>query len=213
MVELFKIRASEVGLIMPEPKSKTETLSQGAKTLLENKAKQLIYGFDMFRGNKYTEKGNLVENDSIELYNRLFFTNYRKHEGRVVKGYLTGECDIDTGDIIIDIKSSWNLSTFPVTEKEAVNAQYFAQLQAYMYLYERDHSKLAYCLVNTPDHLIGRDAPEDHYFDGIPDNMRVTVVDIPRNDEYIERMLDKVEKSAVYFTQIYKSIIEMHEQY
>lgn len=213
MIELFRIRASEVGLIMPEPKSKTEDLSQGAKTFLENKAKQLLYGFDMFRGNKYTEKGTLVEDDSIELYNRLFFTNYSKNDKRVVKGYLTGECDIDTGDTIIDIKSSWNLSTFPVTEKEAHNLQYIAQLQAYMYLYDRYNAKLAYCLVNTPTHLIGREDPDDHYFDGIPDNMRVTVVDIPRDDKYIERMLDKVEKSAVYFTQIYKQIIELHEQY
>ena len=158
----YRIRASQIGRIMTDARKKGEILSEGAKTFLENEVHQFYYGYSAFEGNSYTKKGIAVEDLSIELYNNVFFCDYKKNTERKENDWLTGECDIFTGSKIIDIKSSWSLSTFPGIPRQGENPIYEWQLRAYMHLWDVDDAELAYCLVNTPDELIGYERDELH---------------------------------------------------
>ena len=89
-----KFRASSIGEIMTDPKGKDEVLSVGAKTYLEKLAKQFVYGYDEVISGKYMDKGIQVEDQTIELINRVFFTNYKKNTERRINEWVTGECDI-----------------------------------------------------------------------------------------------------------------------
>lgn len=212
MIEMFKMRASAVGNIMAKPRAKDEELSEGAKTYLERYAKEFVYDFQSFHGSKATRKGTEVEPVSIDLYNHVFFKNYQKNTERRTVGLLTGEPDLVTDDTIIDIKSSWSLSTFPATAKEAHNTLYEWQVRAYCYLFDKQYAEVAFCLVDTPDHLIGYDDPAEHSFGHIDPGLRITVVKYERDSEKEQQMLDKINLASVYWKTVVQDIVKNHDQ-
>ena len=207
---MIKIRASALGDLMTDPKEKTEILSKGAKTVLENMAKEFVYGFNEVISGKYMEKGVIVEDQAIELYNSVFFTNYKKNTERKTNDWLTGECDIFTGDKIIDIKSSWSLPTFPATAEEGQNKGYEWQLRAYMMLWNVGEAEIAYCMVNTPDELIKFEQEELHFVDHIPEHLRVTIVPYKREKELENKIKVKVEAAREYLANKVKQINQQH---
>lgn len=207
---MIKIRASALGDLMTDPKEKTEILSKGAKTVLDQMAKEFVYGFNEVVSGKYMEKGVIVEDQAIELYNSVFFTNYKKNTERKTNDWLTGECDIFTGDKIIDIKSSWSLPTFPATAEEGQNKGYEWQLRAYMMLWNVDEAEIAYCMVNTPDELIKFEQEELHFVDHIPEHLRVTIVPYKREKELENKIKVKVEAAREYLANKVKQINQQH---
>lgn len=207
---MIKIRASALGDLMTEPKEKSEILSKGAKSVLDKMAKEFVYGFNEVISGKYMEKGIIVEDQSIELYNSVFFTDYKKNTERKTNDWLTGECDIFTGSKIIDIKSSWSLPTFPATEEEGQNKGYEWQLRAYMMLWNVDEAEIAYCMVNTPDELIKFEQEELHFVDHIPEHLRVTIVPYKRDMELENKIKTKVEAARKYLTAKVDQINRQH---
>jgi hypothetical protein len=199
---MFKIRASSLGLIMTQPKSKTEILSEGAKTFLKKQAKESLFGFYEVIDGKYLEKGRIVEDDSIALFNTE----------RKENAWITGECDIFTGKKIYDIKSSWNLSTFPATADDGQDKKYEWQLRAYMMLWNVDEAAIVYCMVNTPDELIKYEQEDLHFVDHIDETLRVTVVPYCRDLELEEAIKEKVEASRI-FIENYTSEIKLQHAF
>ncbi len=197
---------------MTEPKLKSEAgqLSQGAKTYLNKLAKEHVYGFREQISSKPMQKGTRCENESIELFNRVFFTEYFKHEGRIFTDLLSGECDILGDDVIIDIKTAWSLATFPATPDDAHSDLYEWQGRAYMHLYDKPRFTLAYCLVDTPEDLCQWEQPEIHFVSHIPENMRVTIWTCERDMEKENRMLDKCQKAQVYLREQVERIKAAH---
>ena len=204
----YKVRCSSLGSIMPDPRTKGETLSEGAKTYLNGIAKQLAYGYDYHLDSKYFEKGLIVEEQSIALYNTVFFTNHQKNGERRSNDCLTGECDIFTGSKIIDIKSAWSLHTFPATAAMGADKGYEWQVRGYMMLWDVDEAEVAYCLVNTPDELVGYEDPALHYVDHIDEALRVTRLHYTRDkalEEKIEarcRAAQDYVKDAVWHIEL-----------
>lgn len=207
---MLKIRASSLAEIMTDPKSANETLSVGAKTYIERLAKQNVYGFEDVMTSKYTEKGCIVENESIALYNSVFFTDHAKNEERRTNDWITGECDIYTGNKIIDIKSPWSLATFPATSEAGKDKTYEWQLRAYMWLWDVDEAEIAYCLVSTPDELIGWDNPDLHYVDHIDPALRVTIVPYTRDKAKEAKIIERVTAAQLYFDSLIARIKEEH---
>lgn len=207
---MIKIRASALGELMTDPREKTEILSKGAKTALDKMAKEFVYGFNEVISGKYMEKGVIVEDQSIELYNSVFFTNYKKNTERKSNDWITGECDIFTGSKIIDIKSAWSLATFPATAEDGLNSAYEWQLRAYMMLWNVDEAEIAYCMVNTPDELIKFEQEELHFVDHIPEHLRVTIVPYKRDKELEKKIKVKVEAARDYLTNKVKQINHQH---
>jgi hypothetical protein len=207
---MHKFRAHAIGLLMTEPKLKSETLSAGAKTYVESLAKQLVYGYDNEVSSKYLEKGLAVEEQAIALYNEVHFTNYSKNTQRVSNEWVQGEADIVTPTRIIDIKSSWSLPTFPATSAAAVDRGYEWQVRTYMWLYDKPEAEVAHCLVSTPDDLIGYESPDLHYVDHIEPALRVTSVHYTRETDLEERIKTKVEEARKYLDQVVQQIALEH---
>lgn len=207
---MYKFRASSLGLIMTDPKSKDEALSVGAKTEIEKLAKQLVYGYDEIISSKYMDKGIQVEDQSIELYNAVFFTSHAKNTERKTNDWITGECDIFNPGKIIDIKSSWSLATFPATSRAGQDKGYEWQGRAYMWLWGADDFEIAYCLVNTPDELIGWEDSSLHYVDHITQELRVTRVPYKRDKSLEEKIKVRVEAANEYMDLMVKQIADEH---
>jgi hypothetical protein len=209
-MQQHKFRASSLGEIMTDAKSKDEILSVGAKTAIEKLAKELAYGYDEQISSKYMEKGIAVEDQAIELVNSVFFTNYKKNTERKSNEWITGECDIATPTKIIDIKSSWSLATFPAIPKSGESKLYEWQGRAYMWLWDVDFFEVNYCLVNTPDELIGYEDQSLHYVDHIAPEMRVTRLFYERDKALELKMQQKVEAARIYMEEVVKQIATTH---
>ncbi|MBO9681046.1 MAG: hypothetical protein J7556_22705 [Acidovorax sp.] len=236
----FKFRASSLGRIMTDAlsidpalltgelaaiarkKSKTDedkallaplrerTLSAGAKTFLDQLAKEFVYGFEQAVSSKYLDKGTQVEGDSIDLYNAVFFTSLTKNTERRENEWITGECDIVTPARIIDIKSAWSLASFPATAAQAHDADYEWQMRAYMWLWDRPEAEVAYCLVDTPPDLIGHEDETLHCVSHINPALRVTPVRYQRDHRLEQRIQAKVQAANAYIEAAIRQIADEH---
>lgn len=202
-------RASALSSIMTDGKGKDE-LSVGAKTYVTKLAKEMVYGYDERISSKYMDKGIRVEDASIDLYNAVKLTSYAKNTERRTNDWLTGEADIVATHKIIDIKSSWSLTTFPVLAEQGEDKGYEWQLRAYMMLWEKPYAEIAYCLVSTPDDLIGWEAPSLHQVDYINRELRVTVVPYERDLVLEEKIKVKVEAARLYYDEMVREIANQH---
>lgn len=174
------------------------SLSAGAKTYLKNWAREYLLGFHEVITSKYMEKGLIVENESIALYNRRFFTSYAKNTERRQNDWISGECDIFTGAKIIDTKSSWSRATFPLTAEDGHDRDYEWQLRGYMWLWGVGEAEIAYCLVDTPEELIRYEQRELHEVEDIDERLRVTVVPYLRDTALEQKITRKVQAARNY---------------
>lgn len=204
------IHPSSLGKIMTEPKSKTETLSEGAKTYIKQLAKEHVYGYRENITSKYMEKGTALEDDAIEMYNRVFFTDYAKNDEVKKNNWLIGCCDIDTGSKIIDIKCSWSLATFPATSEDGIDKGYEWQGRGYMMLWDRPVFENAYCMLSTPLELIKYEQEELHLVDFIPEHMRITIVQYERDEALESKIKEKVEAAQEFYLKTIELIKEQH---
>ena len=206
-----KFRASSLADIMTDPKGKDEVLSVGAKTTVESLVKQFMYGYDKVVTGKYMDKGIEVEDQSIELVNQVFFTNYKKNTERRTNDWITGECDIIVPGVkVIDIKSSWSLDTFPALSKSGEDKTYEWQGRAYMMLWDVDQFEINYCMVSTPEHLVGYEDTQLHEVDHINPEMRVTRVLYKRDLALEEKIKTKVEAAQKYMEALVHEIANQH---
>lgn len=207
---MFKMRCSSLSKIMTEPKAKDEILSVGAKTHVEELAKEFVYQYTKEVSSKEMEKGIIVEQACIELLNEVLFSNFKKNTERRENDWITGECDINAITRIHDIKAPWSLATFPATVFAGRDKDYEWQGRGYMMLWDCDEFEIDYCLVTTPDELI-RYEPEDlHYVDHIDPLLRVTRVPYKRDRALEDQIKRKVDAARAYFDQIVQTIAEEH---
>lgn len=238
----FKIRAHSIGHIMSDAQSidpalldeetakiarkrsktddekalleplKIASLSAGAKTYCEQVAGEFVYGYERVVTGKYMEKGLQVEQQSIDLYNSVFFTNHQKNTERRENDWMSGECDIVTPRRIVDIKSAWSLDTFPKTSALAHDTTYEWQGRAYMLLWDRPEFELAWCLVDTPDELVGYEDEQLHFFEHrLEPHMRVTTRLYMRDPTLEKRMEIKAKAANRYINQVIETIINEHK--
>lgn len=236
----FKFRASSLGRIMTDAQSvdpallteelavisrktkktdeekallaplKEQSLSAGAKTYLDQLAKEFVYSYEQTFSSKFTEKGQIVEQDSIDLYNSVFFSSVEKNTERRENEWITGECDIVQPKRITDIKSAWSLATFPATAAQAHDNDYEWQGRAYMWLWDKPEFEVAWCLVDTPPDLIGYEDESLHYVSHINAALRVTRALYQRDPVAEERIKLKVKAANAYIEKTIREIVEQH---
>jgi len=137
-------------------------------------------------------------------------TSYDKNTERRENEWITGEADIVATHKIVDIKTSWCVTTFPVLSEQGEDKGYEWQLRAYMMLWDKPYAEIAYCLVNTPYDLIGWEEPSLHLVDHIPRDLRVTVVHYERDAELENKIKVKVAAAREYYTQVIHQITNQH---
>ena len=220
----FRVRCSALGKVMTSPRSKSEILSQTAKTYVEEQVLLAKYGIVKTFNSRYTDKGNLVEDESIKLASEVLELGFiLKNDEHFSNDWVTGTPDVNTASLILDVKSSWDATTFPFFATEIPTKDYFFQLQGYLWLTNKTKALLVYCLVNTPLDMVQDEIRRAHWnanlleesldlidevqkrhnFDHIPDNRRVKVFEVERDDEVIEQIKERVELCREYYETLY----------
>lgn len=189
----FKISPSQCGKIMTNARKKGE-LSKTTLTYVDEWIKEQIYGRRKELNNKYVDKGNEVEVESIEYIEKhLSLKGIKKNDETFDNEFMKGTPDVLTKDTVIDLKNSWDCFTFPLLDTEVPNKDYYYQLQCYMSLTGRNKAKLVYTLMNTPEHLCKYDIMS-HDYDNIEPQYRIKVFDIERNDDVIKEIENRVKE-------------------
>jgi hypothetical protein len=221
----MKIRCSQLGKIMTAPRSKSEVLSQTAKTYVEELAKEHLFGIKKVFKSRYTDKGNEVEEKAIELTEDVLgFEFLTKNEDYFENEWIKGTPDIITTSLVIDVKSSWSGDTFPFFETELPNKDYYYQVMGYMWLTGKKNALISYCLINTPEEIVNdeirrtawgkyeiepseetiRDVVALHSFDHIPKDRRVKAFHVEFNEGVVNEMKTRIEHCRTYFNELIK---------
>lgn len=211
----FKLRASSVGKIMTNPRTKAEgILSVGAKTYLRELAKQEILGIEFEVSSKEMEKGIEVEPESIALLNRVRGLSLEKNTERRSNDWITGECDLyDAANHKgYDLKSSWSARTFPGWLPDCEDSIYEWQCRAYMWLWDADRWEVVYALVDTPERLIGYEPIQMHLVSHLPEHIRITGWEIEREPEKEKQMQERVEAAREYLQDCIRKFDELHKE-
>ena len=217
---MLKVRCSALGKIMTNARSKSEVLSKTCKSYLQELAIEEMYGIKKEFSSRYTDKGIEVERESIDLVqDNCDFGFMYKNEEHFENDYLTGTPDVNTDNILLDVKSSYDATTFPWFEEEIPNKDYYYQLQGYMALTGKRKSVLAYCLVNTPfqivedevrrahwqEHLIDEseelraDVEARHNFDHIPPEKRIKTFIVRYDKEVVKAIYERIKECRKYY--------------
>jgi hypothetical protein len=193
---------------MTNPRKKTEVLSATCKTYIKELVKEDLFNYRTTIDSKYLTKGIDMEDTSIDLYNEVYGTLYLKNTERLENEFITGECDINAEDKIIDIKSSWSLETFPASPEDVNNKDYEWQLRGYMMLYNKPKAELAYCMVNTPDYLLKEwDNWDIHKVDKFDPFLRVTTISFERDRDKERDIIDRVIECGKFYIEYRDSIL------
>mgnify|MGYP002717899519 FL=1 len=140
-----------------------QTLSATARELVEEMLILQKYGIYNFKGNRFTEKGNIVEDDAITFLMQHEGIFADKNTERLTDGVVTGEWDIFYNRIVYDTKCPWDFFTMPKTQKKVESAVkdagYDIQQIGYMRLLkhhgrEVNHAEIKYTLMPTPQGLL-----------------------------------------------------------
>jgi hypothetical protein len=219
----MKIRCSQLGKIMTSSRSKSEVLSQTAKTYIEELAKEHLFGIKKVFKSRYTDKGNEVEEKAIELTEDVLgFEFLTKNEDYYQNDWIKGTPDIITTSLVIDVKSSWSGDTFPFFETELPNKDYYYQVMGYMWLTGKKNALISYCLINTPEEIVNdeirrtawgkyeiepseetiRDVMALHSFDHISKDRRVKAFHVEYNEGVVNEMKTRIEHCRTYFNEL-----------
>jgi hypothetical protein len=230
------VRASQVGALMTRGRGKEEW---GATAMQAIKDAVLFneFGIDKFVTSKHIEKGIINEAASLEMVKRVtgWEMDLDKPKKRLVNSWVIGEPDVLDNGYLIDVKNSWDGTTFPWFETEVPNKTYEYQLQTYMWLSGYTHSFLIYTLTSAPEHMVYKEAEKIAYnlhplpkyigksldemleigeklarqqlvFDDIPESKRIKTFRIERNETIIEEVKKRVEDARGLYDAFRKQL-------
>jgi hypothetical protein len=200
-------------------------LSKTPMTYIEELAVLDKYGIKKDFHSRYVAKGLEVEDEAIQIAGDVLGWDFvDKNEENFQNEFVTGTPDIIHGDLLADVKSSYDITTFPFFAKEVPNQDYFWQMQSYMWLTGTEQAELCYVLVNTPEMIVQDEIRREswnrreieiseeceeyvrskHEFDHVPMEKRVKRFIIKRDEDAINH----IKESVLLCREYYKQIIE-----
>jgi hypothetical protein len=224
------IHCSSIGKLLTEPQLKADKeageLSKTAKTHLIETYAYMKYGFKKEIDNKYTDKGNTVEPEAIHMLSLTIGKPFEKNTKTFSNDFFVGTPDVIDDTIVFDTKSSWDWITFLSKIPDKLDSEYEAQVNGYMDLLELEKACVAYCLIDTPEHLrqsakyallrkmnvISEESPEfikewnekeaNMIFSNAPLEERVLLFPVYRNQELIDKAKAKVLKARTFLQEL-----------
>lgn len=193
-VDEILFRASSMGNLMTEGRSKTELIGETSKTELCKAYAFAKAGISDQIESKYLEKGNKREELGITYYAMLLNQNIRKNETRLKDSFCTGLPDlflgesIETAEIIPDIKNSWSYTGFLKTITQPIAKDRYWQGQTYMRLTGAKEAHFVVCCINAPIEMIS-----DERFRA----MRKLGISDEEDEGYIKKCLE-IERSMIF---------------
>jgi hypothetical protein len=213
-----------------EKRDAPPTLSQGAKSYLQELWTEKTFGRYKEVDTKYMQKGTQEECNALIMADEVLGWNLGKdfiegiefRKNRLSNDWITGETDLNTEDLLADVKSPWDLFTFPFFDEKIPTDSYFWQGQGYMMLTGHTKFELVYVLVNTPENLICDEIrryewkqnyieiPEDEevkirhrmIFDDIEDKHKVRRWIVERDEKALARIRMCVKLSREYLKEL-----------
>lgn len=225
----YKFRCSMLGSLMTNSRNKKDLLSVTTRSYLQELHKEELFGYRPTLQTLEMSKGILVEDHSIDLlsevHNRPIEDQYVKNEKFFENEFVCGTPDIFMDDILVDVKNSFTMKTFPMYytgDLLSYDKNYYWQLQGYMWLTGLNEGTLARCLVNTPEEIVQgvrfRRAKElgvmdlsmdeeekiirDHTFEHHPANLRVVEIPVEFNETHIEQLKERIAHCRDYMNQL-----------
>ena len=145
-----------------------------------------------------------------------------KNEEHFTNDWITGTPDVNTNEILLDVKSSWDATTFPFFDTELKNKDYLYQLHGYMWLTGKEESLLCYCLIDTPLQIVEDEIRREHWkanlidedldlrayvqskhiFGHIPKEKRLKRFKIAKDDVIIENIKTRIEECREYYNEL-----------
>lgn len=229
----FKCRASQVAKIMTNGRAKDSGMGETAKTYLKEWVLEQITGKRKEIESKYLEHGNYAEPLALERASEYFDAKFNKNTERLENDFFTGEFDSKDGDLVIDVKCSDNVFTFPYFDEEPPKG-YYEQLQVYMDLTGLKNASLIFCLEDHSEDEVerlaaklaykqGKDEPDMEdwdeaqrrlSYDTLPEWMRIKAYNFERNDDLIAAMKQRVlECRGVLETELMPILKHQEKQF
>ena len=195
-------------------------LPKGVKTYCQNWIKEQVYKRRKEFTSKYTDKGNFTEEWSIEWINKKRLTKHVKNEQNFTNEWMTGTPDLITKETVIDVKNSYDFSTFPLFDNGIMNKDYYYQLMVYMELTGLEWSELIYTLNDLPHHLIENEARsvawregggwEDHFegcrdhytYKDIDDKYKIKCFMLQQDKSIIDKIKERVKLCRIYINEL-----------
>lgn len=214
----FKIAPYACGKIMGK-----RGLGKTGESYVKLWLKEQIYNRRKEINTKHMSKGLIVEDDSLDFVaDKLGYGMILKNEEKLENDFTRGVPDAILKDLVIDVKNSWDFSTFPLFETEIPNDDYYWQAQCYLSLTDKKHYKLIYTLMDNPIYLIEREMNSYKWANGleevdqelydefvakltypdIPEEHKIKVFDIERNDADIQLIRDRVAECREFINQL-----------
>lgn len=202
-------------------------LTKGAKSYVEKMWRRINYGYKEPVVTDILLKGQLCEEDTIEIVEGIYkLDEFRmKNEENFEDEFFTGTPDLvfDNVDLVEDVKAPWSLKTF--IEKEELEPVYYCQVQVYMHLTGKKNAAVHYCLVDTPEELVGREkqrffwkfgGDEDnaefveicdqidrnHIVSSIPAKDRIKTFCVEYDPKFMEELISRVKLAREYYKTI-----------
>ncbi len=177
----FKFRCSSLKELMTNSR-KTGVMSATTQGLLYDIYVEEVYKRKKEISNKYLEKGNYAEEDSLTLATNYSGILLVKNKETLQNDFIKG-----TPDVIKprgkDVKTCWDIHTFIRKTERIAKDDYYLQLWGYMWLTGQKTFDLTYTLVNAPEHLIVSAKTRRMYSEGLEDGSK----ELTKMEEDIER--------------------------
>lgn len=217
-----KFRASSWGNLLAESRDKKEPIGKTCQGELLKIYIREKYGRKEDIVTAAMEKGKQVEDESIRIFSMVEGEFYFKNEEQLENQWFSGHPDIYSGETIQeakevhDIKSSWSIFTFLPKVTEEVDKAYYAQLQCYYSLTGAQGGSIAYVLASAPQNILesekrkllfsmnvateyspeyikaSQELEKNMIYEDIPIQQRVIKKYVPRDEEFIQKMKEKV---------------------
>ena len=202
-------------------KKNNPEIPQTIKSYVDRWLKEQVYGRREFIETKAMRKGILCEDRAIEYAGGLFGWKAIKNAKEFNDEYMTGTPDVILPDAIVDLKCPWSCFTFPLYEKEP-DKGYWWQLQGYMNLTGKENAFLIYTLMDLPDDMLDQELHYAKYrfdvlelsdnqrdqvigeltYENLPDELRIKVFEIERDQEAIDSVKKRVEEIREYIKSL-----------
>lgn len=211
----YKFHCSSLPDLMASGRAKEELLGETAKAKLREIFVEEAFGRKKYDNiNKYTQKGIMVESDSLELVSESSPVPLFKNTKTLKNDYLVGTPDV-IKPTLIDIKSSWDIWTFMAVDARKAEKDYYWQMAGYMWLVEQYSAVLAYVLVDTPDEIMQHElyslsyklnekqveeAKNNYQYSDIDPKLRVKKYILPLVDGDVEKIKVQLDACREYLS-------------
>lgn len=177
-----------------------EVLPEGVKTHLDNVFRSEYWGRKRILFNKYLDKGNLGEEDSLELKSQIDGVFYIKNDEFFENDYIQGTPD-NIQSKVRDAKTNYDMESF---DKAELTSLYEWQVRGYIWLLMKRlktrKGELFYSLINNPWHQLNNEITSLYYKMGTPDEY---------DDRFIEAK-QQIERNHIFDIKRWKENYPAH---